>query len=80
MVCMHPDAALRLQISRYQQMTGQERLAIGLRKRELACSMALERIRRQYPDATEDELQVQLQRRLALARSDWLNRRVHIVI
>jgi hypothetical protein len=66
---MHPDAALRLQISRYQQMTGQERLAIGLRLHELACAMTLEGIRRQNPDATELELQGLLQRRLALTRN-----------
>jgi hypothetical protein len=66
---MDPDTALRLQISRYRQMTGEERLAIGLRLHELACALALEGIRRQNPDATEDELRVLLQRRLILTRS-----------
>jgi len=69
MVCMDPDTALHLQIARYQQMTGEERLAIGLRLHELACAMTLEGIRRQNPDATELELRDLLQRRLALTRS-----------
>jgi Rv0078B-related antitoxin len=69
MACMDPDTALRLQISRYQRMTGEERLAIGLRLHELACAMALEGIRRQNPDATEEELRDLLQGRLALTRN-----------
>jgi hypothetical protein len=66
---MDPDTALRVQIFRYQQMTGEERLAIGLRLHELACAISLQGIRRQNPDATEVQLRHLLQRRLALARN-----------
>jgi hypothetical protein len=66
---MDPDTALRFQIARYRQMSGEERLAIGLRLHELACAMTLEGIRRQNPNATERELRDLLQRRLALTRN-----------
>jgi len=65
---MTPDEALRMQISRYRQMTGEERLAIGLRLHELACSVAREGIRHQYPNSSEEEVERLLRQRLRLAR------------
>jgi hypothetical protein len=49
-------------------MTGEERLAIALRLHEMACEIAREGIRRQHPDATPDQVEEHLRRRLALAR------------
>jgi hypothetical protein len=65
---MSPDQALQTQIMRYRQMTGEERLAIGLNLHELSCAVAREGIRRQHPNASELEIERLLQQRLALAR------------
>ena len=67
-VSMTPEAALDLQIDRYRQMTGEQRLAIALQLHELACNVAREGIRRQHPDAGEPEVERLLRRRLELAR------------
>jgi type II secretory pathway predicted ATPase ExeA len=67
MEAMTPQEATRLQILRYQRMTGEERLAVALRLHELACALAREGIRRQYPAASEQEIETLLQRRLQLA-------------
>ena len=66
---MTPDAALEEQIRRYRQMTGEERLRIALQLHELSCAVAREGIRRQYPDATPEEVERHLHRRLELARA-----------
>jgi hypothetical protein len=65
---MTPDEAVRLQIRRYRQMTGEERLAVALRLHELACAMAREGIRQQNPGASADEIERLLRQRLQLAR------------
>jgi hypothetical protein len=65
---MHPETALELQISRYRQMTGEERLLIALRLHETACDVAREGIRRQHPGANPDEVERLLRERLGLAR------------
>ena len=67
MASMIPEEATRLQILRYQGMTGEERLAVGLRLHELACALAREGIRRQFPEASDREIETLLQRRLQLA-------------
>ena len=59
---------MRVQIRRYQQMTGEERLAVALRLHELACAVAREGIRRQHPSASEAEIEQLLRDRLRLAR------------
>ena len=64
---MTPREALNLQVQRYRQMTGEERLAVALRLHELSCAMAREGIRRQHPEATDDEIERLLQQRLRLA-------------
>jgi hypothetical protein len=38
---MYPNEALRLQIARYQQMTGEERLGIGLRLHDIGFVLEL---------------------------------------
>ncbi len=65
---MSPQAALDLQIERYRQMTGEQRLAIALDLHELACDIAREGIRSQHPQATEQEVRQLLQPRLELER------------
>ena len=66
---MNPSDALDEQIRRYRQMTGEERLAIALGLHDLACEMAREGIRRSHPDASPDEVERLLRRRLELARA-----------
>jgi hypothetical protein len=65
---MTPEAALRRQIERYRSMTGQERLQIALELHALACDLAREGIRHQFPLASEAEVDQQLRRRLELCR------------
>ena len=65
---MTPDAALKLQIKLYRQMTGEERLGIALRLHELACNVAREGIRHQHPEADEAEVEKFLRQRIELAR------------
>jgi hypothetical protein len=65
---MTPEQALSEQIERYLRMTCEERLAIALGLHELACQVAREGIRRQHPDATPEQVEQHLRRRLELAR------------
>ena len=62
---MTSDEAQKLQIARYQQMTGEERLALALRLHELACAVTREGIRRQHPGASDGEVENFLRQRLA---------------
>jgi len=64
---MTPEAALDLQIARYRQMTGEQRLALGLELHELACDLARAGIRHQHPQAEEAEVEQLLRQRLELA-------------
>jgi type II secretory pathway predicted ATPase ExeA len=67
---MNPTEAVRAQVLRYQQMTGEERLSVALRLHELACAMAREGIRRQHPVISEEEVELLLRQRLQLARGE----------
>jgi hypothetical protein len=49
-------------------MTGEERLKIALDLHELACNVAREGIRHQFPAASDDDVEQQLRRRLELGR------------
>ncbi len=66
---MTPEAALRRQIECLRKMTGEQRLQIALDLHALCCDVAREGIRRQFPDATEEEVERQLRRRLEIGRS-----------
>ena len=66
---MSPEAATEMQIERYRQMTGEQRLSIALRLHELSCEMARVGIRRQHPQASEEEVNRLLRQRLELARN-----------
>jgi hypothetical protein len=65
---MTPEAALQRQIECYRKMTGEQRLAIALELHEFACDVAREGIRRQYPVASDDEVEQHLRRRIELSR------------
>ena len=65
---MTPEEALELQISRYRQMSGEQRLAVALELHELACDVARAGIRRQFPHADEAEIERRLRQRLELVR------------
>jgi len=64
---MNPEDALQEQIRRYQQMTGEQRLALALELHELSCNIAREGIRHQNPHANEAEVERKLRQRLQLA-------------
>lgn len=64
---MNSEQAFEKQIEMYRQMTGEERLAIGLRLHELSCNIAREGIRHQHPHASEQEVEQLLRERLRLA-------------
>jgi hypothetical protein len=63
-----PEAALKRQIECYRKMTGEQRLAIALDLHEFACDVAREGIRHDYPEATAEEVERQLRRRIELSR------------
>ncbi len=65
---MTPEEALDYQIRRYRSMTGEERLKLALDLYELACDIAREGIRRQYPEAGPEEVEDHLRRRIELGR------------
>ena len=65
---MTPQAATDFQISRYRQMTGEQRLAIALELHEMSCDLAREGIRRQHPEAAAAEVERLLHKRLELTR------------
>jgi len=66
---MKPEAATEMQIERYRQMTGEERLSIAFRLHELACELARVGVRLQHPGVDESEVERLLRGRLELARS-----------
>ncbi len=65
---MTPNASLEFQLARYREMTCEQRVALALRLHELACEMARLGIRRQHPDASADQIEELLHRRLELTR------------
>ncbi|HHK41247.1 MAG TPA: hypothetical protein ENJ50_02415 [Planctomycetaceae bacterium] len=65
---MTPETAIEQQIERYRAMTGEERLKIALDLHEFACDVAREGIRRQYPDADAQQVELLLRRRIELSR------------
>jgi hypothetical protein len=65
---MTPAAALDLQIERYRQMTGEQRLKIALDLHEMSCEIARAGIRRQHPEANEAEVEHFLRQRIELER------------
>jgi hypothetical protein len=66
---MSPEAALEAQITRYREMTPEQRVLTALRLHELACEMARLGIRRQHPHANPEAVEQLLHRRLELAHT-----------
>ena len=66
---MSPEVALEKQIERYRQMTCGERVQVALNLHEMACEMARVGIRRQHPEADEDQVNQLLRDRLLLAHT-----------
>jgi hypothetical protein len=64
---MLPEFAEQKQIEAYRIMSGEERLAIGLRLHELSCEIARESIRSQFPTSTPDQVEELLRERIRLA-------------
>jgi hypothetical protein len=64
---MLPEFAEQKQIEAYRTMSGEERLAIGLRLHELSCEIARESIRSQFPSSTPDQVEERLRERIRLA-------------
>lgn len=62
--------ALERQIEAYRRMSGEERLAVALGLHEMSCEIAREGIRRANPEATAEEVEGLLRRRLELARGE----------
>ena len=65
---MKPEAALDFQITKYRQMTGEQRLKLGLDLHEFACNVSRQGIRHQFPQADEAEVERRLRERILLAR------------
>jgi hypothetical protein len=65
---MTPEVAVERQIERYRMMTGEQRLKIALDLHEFACNVTREGIRRQFPEASADEVEQHLRRRIELSR------------
>lgn len=65
---MSPAEATERQIERYRTMTGEQRLQIALDLHEFACNITREGIRRQFPNATEQEVEQHLRHRIELGR------------
>lgn len=65
---MTPDEALEKQLELYRAMTGERRLQIALNLHELACDVAREGIRFEYPDADEAEVEERLRQRIVLGQ------------
>lgn len=63
---MSPEAFTQNQIEKYRQMTGEQRLLIGLNLHELSCEIARDGIRGRYPDADEAFVEEKLRQRLRL--------------
>lgn len=64
---MTPADSHDAQIQKYCQMSGHERLMIGLRLHELSSEIAREAITANQPDATAEEVAAELRRRRKLA-------------
>ena len=65
---MTPDEALAKQIEIYRGMTGEQRLKIALDLHTFACEVARAGIRRQFPNAADEEVEQHLRRRLELGQ------------
>jgi hypothetical protein len=63
---MSPKEALQKQLECYRQMTGEQRLQIALNLHKLACAVAMDGIRSQFPKADDTMVEQELRRRIQL--------------
>lgn len=61
---MSPELAELKQIDAYRQMSGEQRLAIGLQLHEISCEIARESIRSRYPGASKELIEEKLRDRI----------------
>ena len=66
---MTPEEAMTQQIERYRAMTGEQRLKIALDMHESECNALRSEIRLRHSDATDEEIEQLLRKRLELERS-----------
>jgi len=64
-----PEAALQVQVERYRKMTPEQRLWSALDLHALSCDVGRKGIRRQFPDATDEEVERHLRLRVELSHS-----------
>ena len=57
-----------VQLDRYRQMTGEQRLAIALQMHEFACDITREGIRRQFPEESADQHEERLRVRIRASK------------
>jgi len=62
-----PESAVKKQIGRYRQMSGEQRLLTALGLHQLACELARVGIRLQWPKAGPAEVERRLRERIAMA-------------
>jgi hypothetical protein len=65
---MSPEEALERQIAMYRALTGEQRLNLAFDLNEFAYSITRDGIRHQFPDASDEEVERELRRRIALRR------------
>ena len=58
------DEIDELQLQRYREMTGEQRLRIGLGLFESSVEIARQAVRDRFPDADPEEVEERLQRRI----------------
>ena len=61
---MSPEAATQMQIERYRQMTGEERLKIGCQLTDAWLDGLRQQIRLEFPNASPDEFNALLRERI----------------
>lgn len=71
---MSPELAEQRQIEAYREMSGEQRLVIGLQLHKLACDIAKESIRSRYPKASEEFVELKLRDRIRLHFADSTRR------
>jgi len=64
---MTPKQFRRRQIEKYRDMSGDERLLIGLQLHQLSCEIARDAIRARFPAASPSQIEEKLTQRLRLA-------------
>lgn len=64
---MNSIESRRSQIEKYRQMSGNERLMIGLRLHVLSCEIARDQIKASQSKASSEEVAQELRRRISLA-------------